>query len=340
VVGDVVGEAELNVNQGLLRVHNCGLMVAGASRQYTPSETGVVARANVAAGAAIYVRGSLDSGWNARTAICGLVVGGGNSKLAPKGSFKGEMLVSGIVTNDMGHVVVGWGLGDGLYVQNDGATYLRQNTNHQAHPMTTVGLGGGLGRIVVSNGLFSVSAGNVYVGGCPYEDVECFANTGHTNLTWAPVNVPVNNHDAAGTLTIAGGEFKANASTVTLGADGTGTIEMLGNAGTFTAKNLVLSNATSSVVRFVAGPGGFSPIGLTGNLAVTDGARIEVDLSDYTGSGSVFRLFNFASFNGDLDDVELVFVEKGGVSRKPCRLKRTASAIDFAVVNGTMVIFR
>ena len=54
----------------------------------------------------------------------------------------------------------------------------------------------------------------------------------------------------------------------------------------------------------------------------------------------MFRLFNFASFNGDLDDVELVFVEKDGVSHKPCRLKRTASAIDFAVVNGTMVIFR
>ena len=340
VVGDVVGEAELNVNQGLLRVHNCGLMVAGDSRQYTPSETGVVARANVAAGAAIYVRGSLDSGWNARTAISGLVVGGGNSKLAPKGSFKGEMLVSGIVTNDMGHVVVGWGLGDGLYVQNDGATYLRQNTNHQGHPMTAVGLGGGLGRVIVSNGLFSVTKGNVYVGGCPYKDVECFDNTSHTNMMWAPVNVPENNHDAEGTLTVVGGEFNANASTVMLGADGTGTIVMLGNAGTFSAKNLVLSNATSSVVRFVAGPGGFSPIGLTGNLAVTDGARIEVDLSDYTGSGSVFRLFNFASFNGDLDDVELVFVEKGGVSRKPCRLKRTASAIDFAVVNGTMVIFR
>ena len=137
---------------------------------------------------------------------------------------------------------------------------------------------------------------------------------------------------AGGTLSVA--------DDVLVGADGFGAIEMDGNAGTFTAGNLVLSNATSSVVRFVAGADGFSPVGVTGTLAVTDGTRIEVDLSKYTGNRNVFRLFNFGSFDGNLDDVSLVLLDANGVSRKPCRLTKSGTAIDFAFVNGTAILFR
>ena len=151
--------------------------------------------------------------------------------------------------------------------------------------------------------------------------------------------MPVNNHDAEGTVTVVNGTFSV-ADDIVVGADGFGTIEMIGNAGTFTAGSLVLSNATSSVVRFVAGAGGFSPIGVTGTLAVTDGSRIEVDLSGYTGNANVFRLFNFNSFDGDLDNVSLVLLDKDGVSRKVCRLSKTDTAIDFAPVNGTLILFR
>ena len=104
--------------------------------------------------------------------------------------------------------------------------------------------------------------------------------------------------------------------------EGQGTVTLTGNALTLT------------------GADGFSPVGVTGTLAVTDGARIEVDLSKYTGNRNVFRLFNFNSFDGDLDNVSLVLLDKDGVSRKVCRLSKTDTAIDFAFVNGTTILFR
>ena len=90
----------------------------------------------------------------------------------------------------------------------------------------------------------------------------------------------------------------------------------------------------------MAGADGFSPVGVTGTLAVTDGTRIEVDLSKYTGNRNVFRLFNFGSFDGNLDDVSLVLLDANGVSRKPCRLTKTGTTIDFAFANGTAIFFR
>ena len=337
-VGDVAGEGELNVKAGLLRVHSKGIHVAGNSGNQTPSETNVTARVAVDADAAMFVRGSIDSGWGAQATLSGIVVGSGNVP-ALGHPLDGRMDVSGAVTNDIGPTVIGWGAGRGEYVQHGGNTYLMQNASHGLRPITAVGLGGGVGNLIVSNGVFAVQHGQMFIGGCSTNDVTCFHNSTHLQIPWKPSGVPVNNHDAEGTVTVVNGTFSV-ADDMVVGADGFGTIEMVGNAGTFTAGSLVLSNATSSVVRFVAGAGGFSPIGVTGTLAVTDGTRIEVDLSGYTGNANVFRLFNFTSFDGDLDNVSLVLLDKDGVSRKVCRLSKTDSAIDFAFVNGTTILFR
>ena len=339
-VGNLAGEAELNVKAGLLRIHNVGLHVAcNAGGQYQSSETNVTARVVVEAGAAMDVIGSLDSGWEAARTLCGIVVGSGNAALVSGRPFVGSMDVFGSVTNESGNVVIGWGAGKGTYVQHDGVTWLKQDASHGIRPLAVVGLGGGVGRLIVSNGVFDVRHNAMFVGGCPENEIPAFGNTTHVRVPWEPRNVPANNHDAEGTVTVAGGALSV-ADDVLVGVDGFGTIEMVGNAGTFTAGSLVLSNATSSVVRFVAGAGGFSPIGVTGTLAVTDGTRIEVDLSKYTGNRNVFRLFNFNSFDGDLDNVSLVLLDKDGVSRKVCRLNKTDTAIDFAFVNGTTILFR
>ena len=194
-------------------------------------------------------------------------------------------------------------------------------------------------RLILSNGVFRVDAGRVYVGGCPYEDSPCFDNKSHERLDWIPTNVPENNHDAKGTLVVAGGEF--NASTpVLVGVDGTGTVEMHGSAGSFTASSMVLSNATASAVRFVADASGFSPVNVTGALAVSDGASVEVDLSAYSGSTAHMRLFNFASFSGNLDDVSLTVLNGGSLLDKKCYLRRNGSAIELVIVTGTMMIIR
>ena len=103
---------------------------------------------------------------------------------------------------------------------------------------------------------------------------------------------------------------------------------------------MVLSNDTSSVARFVAGPDGFSPINVTGELAVTDGASVEVDLSGYTGSSSSFRLFNFASSSGDLESMPVTVVEAGGASGRQYHLVKRAGALDLRPVSGLTIIFR
>ena len=339
-VGNLAGEAELNVKAGLLRIYNVGLHVAcNAGGQYQSSETNVTARVVVEAGAAMDAIGSLDSGWGAVKTLCGIVVGSGNAASVSGRPFVGSMDVFGSVTNESGNVVIGWGAGKGTYVQHDGVTWLKQDASHGFRPLAVVGLCGGVGRLIVSNGVFDVRHNTMFVGGCPENEIPAFDNKSHVRVPWEPQNVPANNHDAEGTVTVAGGALSV-ADDVLVGADGFGAIEMVGNAGTFTTGNLVLSNATSSVARFVAGADGFSPVGVTGTLAVTDGTRIEVDLSKYTGNRNVFRLFNFGSFDGNLDDVSLVLLDANGVSRKPCRLTKSGTAIDFAFVNGTAILFR
>ena len=339
LVGDAAGEAELNVKSGILRIHNVGLKVAGLGGQNKPSETGVVARVSVAAGAAMHVEGTLDSGWGASATLCGLTVGAGNSADTPGFPFDGHMEVAGAVTNRAGPTVIGWGTGKGTYVQNGGETYLKQDTSWNLRPITALGLGGGIGRLIVSNGTFKVANGTMFVGGCPESEVTCFDNKSHERVVWTPTGVPANNHDADGTLTVAGGAFSVKDELI-VGADGSGTLEMVGTEGSCAAGRLVLSNATSSVARFVAGPGGFSPIAVTGELAVTDGASVQVDLSGNAGSVHVFRLFNFASSSGDLESMPVTLFDANGVSRKPCRLVKNANSLDLAIITGTAIIFR
>ncbi len=338
-VGDLAGEAELNVKSGLLRVHNCGLSVAGNAAVNKTSETNVTGRVVVEDGAAMYVTGSMDDGWEADTKLRGTVVGAGAVPLSGH-PLVGRMDVFGVVTNGYGSVAVGFGAGDGTYVQHGGASVLMQDAVWGFRAIAAVGMWGGIGRLIVSNGTFDVKGGTLFVGGCPADEVTVYANKApHARVPWNPKNLPANNHDARGTVTVAGGAFSA-AGNVLVGTDGAGAIEMAGKEGTFTAGGLVLSNATSSVVRFIAGADGFSPVNVTGALSVTDGATVEVDLSAYTGGASVFRLFNLGSFVGDIADVSLVVRDANGIFRKPCRLRKTAEAVDLAIISGTMVIVR
>lgn len=324
-VGYKDGEAELNVKSGLMRVHSKGIVVAQGTAS---SEVGVNARVSVAAGAAMNVTGSINKGWDADTRICGISVGAGHDSPLAGHPFDGRMEVAGGVTNDYGHTVIGWGKGIGTYVQNGGETCLRQDPLYGVRPITAIGLGGGIGRLIVSNGTFKVANNKMFVGGCPKSEMSCY------NGTWQH-DLPAN---AEGALTVAGGTFSAQ--DLFVGAYGYGTIEMVGTRGSFTAKNLVLSNDTSSVVRFVAGPDGFSPVNVTGELAVTDGASVVVDLSGYTGSSNTFRLFNFASSSGDLESMPVTLLDADGVSSKECALVKKGSALDFTIVRGMMIIVR
>lgn len=342
LVGDLAGESELNVKSGILKVNAYGLTVAlGAAermpagvRPYSmPVTAGAVGRVTVASGAKMQIVGSLLSGRNANTQISGIAVGYGIGATSGR-PFDGRMEVEGVVVNDGGNTMIGFGRAVGTYVQNGGSTTLTQWPNGESVPILSVGAWSGDGRLVVSNGVFTSARGRVFVGGCPQSEVPVFDAS-----EWTPQGAPENGHDAEGVITVVDGFFVA-ASNVVVGADGAGAIEMVGSTGSFTARDLVLSNATSSVVRFIADANGFSPVTVQNVLTVTDGASVEVDLSGYSGEFSSAKVFNVGTVEGRLADVK-VKVTSGG-SKMPGRyyLLRSASGIDVARLAGTFILFR
>ncbi len=345
-VGDLAGEAELNVKKGLLRVHARGLHVAesdnllsGARPCDPPSVTNAQGLVTVAAGTAMHVDGSLNSGWSADMWISGISVGFGNIPW-DNGRFDGYMHVEGAVTNRSGNTMIGFGSATGTYVQNGGETYLCQLEAAGLTPILAVGAWSGVGRLVVSNGVFTSARGNVFLGGCPQSEVPVHRNVSpFDQIAWSPAGAPENHNDADGTITVVDGSFVA-ASNVLVGVDGVGTIEMVGRGGSFTAKDLVLSNATSSVVRFVSDAEGFSPVTVTDSLTVTDGASIEVDLSDYTCDLGSFRAFNVESIVGDLLDVDVFVTMNGEPLTKPYALRSTSMGVDLVIMTGTIILFK
>jgi len=345
-VGNLSGEAEFNVKSGTFKVASEGLSVATvAAAANDPvfkscQTTGVVAKATVAAGASLPITGSLDAGWGANKRICGISVGYGNAEVTPGRRIEGEMHVAGTVTNEAGCTVIGAGTGTGLYVQEGGETYLDQRLVYTFNAVTAVGLMGGKGTLVVSNGTFKIGRSKMFVGGCLPSEIPSHANAApHDPVEWTAEGLPADAHDAQGKVVVAGGTFSAKGDVI-VGSDGIGEIEMDGSSGTFTAGNLVLSNATSSVVRFKTDASGISPVNVTGELTVTDGTEVEFDISAYNGNRDKFNLFTFNSFSGDLSDVGLTVVDAQGPVAKPAYLIKNANSISLAVIKGLLIYFR
>ena len=344
VVGNVSGEAEFNVKSGTFKVHNYGLLVAAniedtnVFRSYPT--TSVVAKVTVAPGTAMPILGSLNQGWNADRRICGIAVGYGNATVSPGCPFEGAMYVAGTVTNDQGCTVIGAGAGTGFYVQDGGETYLNQRAVYGFKAVTAVGMLGGKGALIVSNGTFTVAQSKMFVGGCLASEIPCHDNaTTHAQVNWTARGLPTDAHDAQGKVAVVGGTLSAGGDVI-VGSDGAGEIEMIGSSGTFTAGSLVLSNATASVVRFTADAAGVSPVNVAGKLDVTDGTEVAFDMSAYTGSKVRFRLFSFGSFSGDLEDVDLTVVDSQGPVSRPVQLVKDADSIDLVFIKGFSISIR
>ena len=330
-IGTGAGKATLNLlGSAEFKTHNYGLRVGYRNGSSTAKAEGFV---NVPTGTKLSTGGSTSS-WaaNGGSGIGSLAIGlgtGAAGEPSARRNAYGEIRVSGgqVQAGD-GHSLIGVGWGEGLYVQESGTTKFEVNSCQ-----TVVGLAGGLGHLIVSNG--TVSTRKLYVGGCPKS--EFTYGDGWESSAGIPFST---RHDAQGKVSVAGGSLTTGNYPMILGADGSGTVEMRGSSGTLTTANLILSNATQSVVRFVADAGGVSPISVTGELVVTDGASMEVDLSGYTGSANTFRLFSFDSSSGDLESMPVTLLDANGVSRKPRCLVKRANALELAVISGTIVIFR
>ena len=245
-----------------------------------------------------------------------------------------------------GHFIVGLGRGHGQYVQMDGATTLGTATGwavankdtwlpepeqvsykiYATNSVFMLGVYGGLGECIVSNGAFRSNL-RTFVGGITtnqYFDGAYISLGNALNLT-----------DAEGYLRIVGGSY-TNENEMFVGSCGTGTVEV-GPRGSLTASTVVLSNQTASVLSFRldAANGYRSGESSAKKLVVTDGASLKVDLGDYRGKSRT--LLKYAAKEGDFLPAK---IELTGENVKDYSVEVRADRIFLKANIGTVILFR
>lgn len=331
-------------------IHSCGLFVGVASDMKSAAlpnklEEMMEVVGDVDVVGTLAVEGSFHPGWAAGQRPSGLAVGYGCTKAERVGRpYIGRMRVSGAYSQKFGHALIGTGYGAGAYVQAGGTATFFTQQDVRAPLLCSrllVGFAGGEGRLAVSNGAMRVQNGSVYVGGCDTNDLYlCTAGEVYGSITntdgWAAYGCPVERF-ADGVLTVAGsGAFTADHA-VTVGARGTGVVEVVGSQASLTVQDLVLSNRLAATVRFVADAAGVAPIAVRGTLAIAPGAALDVDLTDWNGTGTI-PLFTYAACTGAFD--EAAVTARAGDRQLPAALLQSETGIRLALLRGTQIILR
>lgn len=216
-------------------------------------------------------------------AYSGLAIGVINYNEAnASSSARGDVTVSGsaVITN-AGVLVIGVNGATGTLVQT-GGTIRHAPTGAASRKFTAVGysygtsaiLGGGNGTYDLSGGSYT-TPNPVYVGGVP------------TNILSYALGGSV------GLLKVSGGTFTAN-NTMMVGGYGTGTLT-IGASGVCSVQNLVLTNNTVCTLRCELGADGLGTLSASGTLAVSAGAKLEVDSTAYAGSAVWTKLADCAT---------------------------------------------
>ena len=278
IVGNQLGSAELNMTVGYVAIGARGLDVGGAHSKI--ASTGVEGVFNLSGGGLSYSTSDL-AGWGCASKILGFNVGYGAMTSVTSGHpYVGVVnQTGGSITNKLGVTTVGTGYGKGTW-RMSGGNFKTVRDSFYTGRHHFIGLAGGIGRLEMTGGTFDVGT-MLYVGGA------------FTNALFKPGDglisngYPIDRHDAEGTVVFSNGTFAVGQNLV-LGADGRGTIERHGAAGTFKVTgDLVLSNtvenaASGGTLRFVYDEtAGVAPLAVGGKLVIRPGARIEVDLGDY-----------------------------------------------------------
>ena len=346
VIGANKGYGELNVNSGKLKTQGQGLKV-GAYNNGVSALNNIFGtasgRVTVKSGATIEVSGSLDSGWSATKWFSGLVVGEGMGDGLAKSDaryvYEGCVEVFGSLVQNLGNAAVGLGRAKGTLVVDGGTATFQKQTQHDLTGQTVVGMGGGYGRVVVSNGVFETQNGNLYVGGCLTDDLQAFDNKSHVRTPWVgDATYPADLRDADGQVSVVNGSVTVKNATV-LGKDGVGAIEMIGSAGSFTTKDLELC-AGASTLKYVADLSGVAPVKVTGSLTIGEGAAIDVDARSLVGKRRRFKVIDTAdaTVTGafSLANVNVLGVEP----TERIVLRTAADGVYVSVSGGGCVIFR
>lgn len=327
IVGNLKGKGTLNVVGAAIRPGASGIRAGYIDSATTTRDT--EGEINLSDGAimTVYANGSFNRGAAGNSYaplkyLYGTTVG--YWLRAPSGvtgrPAVGRITITGDTTSIdalRGHVIVGVGAADGTILMDgkeftistddtasaenravkDGPTFTEYATNS----IMAVGM-------LTGKGAFIQTAGSVrsnlrtYIGGC--ETNQYFDGAYITTDSSR-----IGKRTAEGLLCISNGTFAATKE-VYVGTDGAGTIQV-GPTGTFTAKTLVLSNQTSSVLRFVFGANGFSGGVTATNLVIASGAKLAVDARGYAGRKSTFKLLTASSVTGAFADSDVTIATDG-----------------------------
>lgn len=243
--------------------------------------------------------------------------------------FNGKLSVSGgkltVGANQDSTSPTRNGLGIGYNAQQNGysGTYARGTVElsggtieTSGRTFFTVGYGNASGELVQTGGTFKYDASSVsynarvgYYGGIGRY---AFSGDGSADFTAKDFDLTFGEHGGKGTLEIGPGtgEFKAKALTVT-GAD---------------SKFVFKPGAAGSLAKLT----------VTGTLTVSDGAKLVVDMTGFTGKQS-FTLMTFDAKSGDFADADIEIV-----SDRPQFYKVEKNANDYRLLvhNGTMVLVK
>ena len=324
-------DGEMILRNGTVNTGDRGVWVGwygnfNAKKDVGSAATGVL---RISGGTLTMVANCWDGNNGANLApIGGLVAGVGLQGTPRTGVVE---LSGGEIYNQNGSLLLGMSsTGAGRYVQTGGSYSGPRGDNRKV----VVGAGGGDGFFAISNGTFA-AGGSAWVGGVLTNE---FVFVNGSAVTWADHGYTADRHDAKGTFVFAGGTFSL-AQPMVVGADGEGTFERYGSAGSITLDGLVLSNATKSVVRFKADANGLKAVKVTNELVITDGAELEIDLSGYTGSRVAFTLFDCGSITGAFDPAKVSWKLAPGMPQD-FALTRSGGRLRFSSPRGLAVIIR
>lgn len=308
-VGCRQGYGELNLKHGKLETGNYGIFVAADSPDATYSTattphcvTGVVNQT----GGLLNVYGY---GWHYMGMVCGLVIGDGtrinksNADVLAKSECVGYYNLSGgTLSNTKGASVVGGGIGTGYFNHSGGKFY--HNTSDTYNGVTgyfplVIGLGlRGCGVWTMTGGTTDIR-NLVFVGGAEKADLQ---HNPEPSENYYP-----DGDGCTGILDVANGTF-VTTKDLYVGAKGTGTL-VLRPTGTIQAANVVLSNGVASVLRPVVVGTATGLLKATGDLVITDGARIEVDATNISPNAPLYtKLASAANVVGEFAAGQVSFV--------------------------------
>lgn len=239
-----------------------------------------------------------------------------------------NVFAGGVVTNLQGNTAIGVAKATGGKLLIDGGEMVCAAKDR----LFCVGVCGSQGTCEIRGGKLSVGS-DAYVGGA-WTNVFPQGKYLYT-WGWRP-----NNHEAVGTFLQTGGDVTFGKRFM-LGVDGTGSLEQIGSAGTFTAKTVVFSNsvfnaAAGGTAKFTLDANGARKIRATDKIVIGANAKLVVDTADYPVVGRGVTLFSCpGGVEGRFSDVKLTgaFAERSKLEYGPTSVRLTGTC-------GLMMIVR